>query len=72
MIEIGGDIMSQLRIGATTTDLAMAQIFQYNGFAIPKTEKNPFTVCRGMSVYAETNKRQLIQNAPSPWSQYSI
>ena len=33
MIEHGADIKSQLRFGASKTDLAMAQLLQYNCYA---------------------------------------
>ncbi|XP_033643377.1 uncharacterized protein LOC117303320 [Asterias rubens] len=33
MIEYGADIKSQLRFGASKTDLAMAQLLQYNCYA---------------------------------------
>ena len=70
MIEHGADINSQLRFGATTTDLAMAQLLQYNCFAKYKEgaathrhsrdRETPFPVYIGMSVHTKT------------WSQYFI
>lgn len=60
MIEHGADIKSQLRFGATTTDLAMAQLLQYNCFAKYKEgattqrhsrdRETPLPVYIGMSV----------------------
>ena len=47
MIEHGADIKSQLRLGASKTDLAMSQLLQYNCYKkmgnccdIPKTERH--------------------------------
>ena len=71
MIEHGADIKSQLRFGATTTDLAMAQLLQYNCFAKYKEgaathrhsrdRETPFPVYIGMSVHAKTRKRHLVE-----------
>ena len=66
MIEHGADIKSQLRFGASKTDLAMAQLLQYNcygryreGAATYKHSKDretPFAVFMGMSVYTKLEK----------------
>ena len=71
MIEHGADIKSQLRFGTTTTDLAMAHLLQYNCFAKYKEgaatprhssdRETPFPVYIGMSVYAKTRKRHLVE-----------
>ena len=62
---------SQLRSGATTTDLAMAQLLQYNCFAKYKEgaathrhsrdRETPFPVYIRMSVHATTRKRHLVE-----------
>ena len=71
MIENGADTKSQLRFGATTTDLAMAQLLQYNCFAKYKEgaaaqrhsrdRETPFHVHIGLSVYAKTRKKHLVE-----------
>ena len=71
MIEHGADIKSQLRFGACKTDLAMAQLLQYNCYGRCRNEKatqkhskdreTPFPVYIGMSTYARTRKRHLIE-----------
>lgn len=71
MIEHGADIKSQLQHGASKSDLAMAQLLQYNCFARSKKgakfhrhskdRETPFAVYIGMSVFAKTRKRQLIE-----------
>ncbi|KAL0198142.1 hypothetical protein M9458_006682, partial [Cirrhinus mrigala] len=71
MIEHGADIKSQLKFGATTNDLAMAQLLQYNCFAKCKEgaatqrhsrdRETPFPVYIGMSIYAKTRKRHLVE-----------
>ena len=70
MIEHGVDIQSKLRFGASKTDLAMAQLLQYNCYAKnregaktfrhSKERETPFPVFMGMSVYAKTRKKVLI------------
>ncbi len=70
MIEHGADIKSQLRYGASQSDMAMAQLLQYNCFARYKEEaqshrhskdwETPFAVYLAMSVFAKTRKRQLV------------
>jgi len=71
MIEHGADIKSQLRFGASKTDLAMAQLLQYNCYGRCRNEKatqrhskdreTPFPVYIGMAVYARTRKRHLVE-----------
>ena len=71
MIEHGADIKSQLRFGASKTDLAMAQLLQYNCYGRCRKEKatqrhskdreTPFPVYIGMSIYARTRKRHLVE-----------
>ena len=71
MIEHGADIESQLRFGATTTDLAMTQLLQYNYLAKykvgattqrhSKERETPLPVYIGMSVHAKTRKRHLVE-----------
>ena len=70
MIEHGADIKSQLQHGASKSDLAMAQLLQYNCFAKYKADaqihrhskdrETPLAVYIGLSVFAKTRKRQLI------------
>lgn len=70
MIEHGADIKSQLQHGASKSDLAMAQLLQYNCFAKYKTgsqvhrhskdRETPFAVYIGMSIFAKIRKKQLI------------
>ncbi|KAH3857789.1 hypothetical protein DPMN_100404 [Dreissena polymorpha] len=70
-IEHGADIKSQLRFGASKTDLAMAQLLQYNCYAQYKEEaktfrhtkdrETPLPVFIGMSTYAKTRKRLLVE-----------
>ena len=71
MIEHGADIQSQLRFGASTTDLALAQLLQYNCLAKAKEgaasqrhskeRETPFPLYIGLSVYAKTRKRHLVE-----------
>ena len=75
MIEHGADLKSQLRFGAPKTDLAMAQLLQYNCYGTKKCRyregaatykhskdcETPFAVFMGMSVYAKTRKRLLVE-----------
>ena len=71
MIEHGADIKSQLRFGASKTDLAMAQLLQYNCYARykegaathrhSKDRETPFPVYMGMTVFAKTRKRHLVE-----------
>ena len=71
MIQHGADIKSQLRYGASKTDLALAQLLQYNcsakykeGTATHRHSKDretPFPVFIGMSVFAKTRKRLLVE-----------
>jgi len=71
MIEHGADIKSQLRFGASKTDLAMAQLLQYNCYARyeegapthrhSKDRDTPFPVYMGLSVFAKTRKRALVE-----------
>ncbi len=71
MIEHGADIKSQLRFGVSKTDLAMAQLLQYNCYGRCRNEKaaqrhskdreTPFPVYTGMAIlYARTRKRHLV------------
>ncbi len=67
----GADITSQIRFGATTTDLAMAQLLQYNCFAKYKEgattqrhsrdRETPLPVYIGMSLHANTRKIHLVE-----------
>ena len=68
-IEHGGDIQSHLKHGVVKSDLSLAQLLQYNCFnkgkdsTIEKHSRNretPFAVYTGMTVFAKTRKRQLI------------
>ena len=71
MVEHGADIKSQLRFGASKTDLAMAQLLQYNCYARfkegapthrhSKDRETPFPVYIGLSVFAKTRKRKLVE-----------
>ena len=71
MIKHGGDIKSQLRYGASKTDLAMAQLLQYNCYAryrngvatqrYSKDRETPFPVYIGMSIFVKTRKRLLVE-----------
>ena len=71
LLEHGADIKSQLRFGASKTDLAIAQLLQYNchvrykeGSATHrhfKDKETPFPVYMGMSVYTKTRKRTLAE-----------
>ncbi len=71
MIEHGADIKSQLRFGASKTDLAMAQLLQHNCYGRCRNEKasqrhskdreTPFPVYTGMAIYARTRKRHLVE-----------
>ena len=70
MVEHGADIKSQLRFGASKTDLAIAQLLQYTCYARykegaathrhSKDRETPFPVYMGMSVHAKTRKRTLV------------
>ena len=69
MIEHGADIKSQLKCGAFKSDLALAQLLQYNCFEkykeVVKVHRHckdrdtPFAVYVGLSVFAKTRKREL-------------
>ena len=71
MVEHGGDIKSQLRFGASKSDQAIAQLIQYNcysryneGAATHRHSKNretPFPIYMGLSVFAKTRKRRLVE-----------
>ena len=71
MIEHGADIKSQLRFRASKSDLAMAQLLQYNCYARYKEgaathrhsreQETLFPLYMGMSVFAKTRKRQLVE-----------
>ena len=71
MIEHGVDIKSQLRFGASKTDSAMAQLLQYNCYSMnkegsstyrhSKERETPFLLFLGMSVYAKTQKKVLVE-----------
>jgi len=71
MLKHGADIKSQLRFGASKTDLAIAQLLQYNCYARykegaathrhSKDRETPFPVYMGMSVYTKTRKRKLVE-----------
>lgn len=70
-VEHGADIKSQLRFGSSKSDLAIAQLLQYNCFAKEKEgatvhrhskdRETPFPVYMGMAVYAKTRKRTLVE-----------
>jgi len=70
MIEHGADIKSQISHGASKSDLAIAQLLQYNCFSKykedatthrhSKSRESPFAVYVGLSVYSRTRKRQLV------------
>jgi len=70
MIEHGADIKSQLKCGASKSDLALAQLLQYNcsdkykeGVKVHRHSKDretPFAVYVGLSVFAKTRKRKLV------------
>ena len=70
MIEHGADIKSQLNHGASKSDLAIVQLLQFNCFSKckdnatthrhSKDRETPFAVYVGLSIFAKTRKRQLI------------
>ena len=70
MIEHGADIKSQLRFGACKTDVAMAQLLQYNCYSRykegaethrhSKDHETPFPVYIGLFVFAKTRKKYLV------------
>ena len=61
MIEHGSDIKSQLGHGASKSDIAIAQLLQYNCFdRHSKDRETPFAVYVGLSVFGKTRKRHLI------------
>lgn len=70
MIEHGSEIKSQLEHGASKSDMAIAQLLQYNCFAKykegaqthrhSKDRETPFSVYMGLSVFGQTRKRHLI------------
>ena len=71
LLEHRADIKSQLRFGASKTDLAIAQLFQYNCYARYKEgaathrhfkdKETSFPVYMGMSVDTKTRKRKLVE-----------
>ena len=70
MIEHGADIKSQIEHGTTKSDLAIAQLVQYNCFAKYKEDasthrhskdrQTSFTNYVGLSVFVKTRKRHLV------------
>ena len=62
---------SQLRFGSSKSDVAIAELLQYNCFSKekeganvlrhPKDRETPFPVYMGMAVYAKTRKRNLVE-----------
>eukprot|EP00795_Rhopilema_esculentum_P005341 gene5341-513_t len=70
MIEHGADIKSQLHNGASKSDLALTQLLQFNCFGKykagakshrhSKSLETPFAVYLGLSVFAKTRKRHII------------
>ena len=70
MIDYGVDIKSKLRFGAAKTDLAMAQLLQYNCYAAYREgisnyrhlrdRETSFPVFMGMYVYYKTRKKGLV------------
>ena len=68
MIEQGADIKSQLKRGASESDLALAQLSQYNCFEKYrggvkvnrhcKDRETPFAVYGGLSVFAKTKNKE--------------
>lgn len=71
MVEHGADIKSQLRFGASKTDLAIAKLLQYNCYARYKEgatthrhlkdHETPFPVYIGMFIYAKTRKKNWLR-----------
>ncbi|XP_035811437.2 uncharacterized protein LOC118471353 [Amphiprion ocellaris] len=71
MVEHGADIKSQLRFGASKSDQAIAQLMQFNCYSRykegaathrhSKDRETPFPVYMGLSVYAKTRKRNLVE-----------
>ena len=67
MIEHGVDIKSQLRFGASKIDSAMAQLLQYNCYSRYKEGASTYRHSKereppfGMSVYAKTRKKVLVE-----------
>ncbi len=71
MVEHGADIKFQLIFGAPKTDLAMAQLLQYNCYARfkegapthrhSKDQETPFPIYSGLSVFANTRKRKRVE-----------
>ena len=71
IIEHGVDIKSQLRFGASKTGSAVVQLLQYNCYSRYKENastyrhsnerETPFPLFLGMSVYAKTRKKVLVE-----------
>ena len=66
LFEQGADIKSQLRFGASKSDLAMAKLLQYNCYTKYREgattyRETLFAVFMVMSVYAKTRKRLLVE-----------
>lgn len=71
MVEHGANIKSQLSSSARKSDLAMAQLLQFNcsdrvkeGASVhrhSKKRETPLAVYIGLSIYSKTRKRQLIE-----------
>ena len=70
----GADIKSQLRFGASKTDVAIAQLLQYNSHAVQRrcqlTDTPPLSHI-GLSVYTQTRQRTLVDKL-NEWHQYFI
>lgn len=70
MVEHGVDIKSQLELGSSKTDLAVAQLLQYNcyrhksnssTFRHSHNRETPFPIFMGLSLYGKTRKRGLVE-----------
>ena len=71
MVEHGADIKSQLRFGASKSDQAISQLLQYNCYSRykegaathrhSKDRETPFPVYMGLSIFAKTRKRSLVE-----------
>ena len=70
MLEHEAEIKFQLRFGVSKTDIAIAQLLQYNCYARykgapthrhSKDKETPFPVYIGLSIYTKSRKRTLVE-----------
>ena len=81
LVEHGVGIKSQIEFGSSKTDLAVAQLLQYNcythkanisTFRHSKNRETPFPIFMGLSLYGENSKTRSCGIVTWTWSQHSV